>query len=239
MSFLKLQLNLKKHKDLILIEKIKCVDKNEYRYLQPIDQFICQHLDLSKNLKDFKNFSTAFRTLYHPTYLKYYDANTSSLKFKNESLLSENDYRELLKKDQTKILELFNSHSNCQVCKSLSFKHESKKIRKRSKLSLDEKVQISYAIGAKFDTNSILKNYTISLKTFKELKKKILNRSSFSRKRKEKVFTSLTELEQQKIIELVSSNPNLYFKAIQIKRQLKLKCSPQTIRNLLKFKGFK
>lgn len=73
MSYLKIKLHLKKYKDLPILEKIKCVSRNEYYYFPPENQFI------------------------------------------------------------------------------------SKVIRKRTKLSYDEKIQISYAIGAKYSRKAMLK----------------------------------------------------------------------------------
>lgn len=238
MSYLKVKIGLKKHENLILVEKIKCNEK-EFKYFPTNSQFTCKHLDLRNSLKDFKKFCSLNVNLNYPSYLKYYDISSSSLKFNDEILLSETDYFEKLHQNQSEIFESLNSHLNCFICNQLIIKDKVKEIRKRKKLSLDEKVQISYAIGANFRTKSILKNFNIGRKTFKDLKRKIVNRISLSKKRKDKSFTSLTELEQQNIIDLVSSNPNLFFKAIQIKNKLKLKCSPRTIRNLLKFKGSK
>lgn len=97
----------------------------------------------------------------------------------------------------------------------------------------------AYAIGAKFSTKSILKHFNISLKAFKVLKKKVINKISFSAKQRVKNFTSLSELDQIKIIELVSKSPHLLFNTSKIKSKLNLKCCKQTILNVLRHKGYR
>lgn len=83
------------------------------------------------------------------------------------------------------------------------------------------------------------RNFKISLKTFKLLKKKIVKKVSFKKQNRIKKFSSLTKLDQQRIIKLVSSDPNLYFNFTKIKRKLNLNCSKQTILKFLKHKSYK
>lgn len=141
MSFLKIKIHLKKYNDLIFIEKIRCDSRDEFYYLPPESQFLCLHTDLSLKLKEFKKFTTVEKVLKYPHYLKYYDINSSSLKFKNIYLLSENDYKKICNLNLKKNLELFNFHLSCANCKLLSIIHESKIIKKRKKLTIDEKIQ--------------------------------------------------------------------------------------------------
>jgi hypothetical protein len=146
MSFLKLQLYYCRYNTTKLVEKIRFCEKDKWMYFLPQDQFICMHDDKFKNPVDFKRFHTKFINLNHPDYLRYYDIESSSLKFNGMPLISESDYKIYNDANQQDMIRLRNEHQLSQCHCNNSF-IASRIIRKRHKLTVQEKLEISFDLG--------------------------------------------------------------------------------------------
>ena len=86
------------------------------------------------DVEEFKNFKTKKFNL-------YYNANASLLNFKNQKLLSETEYLKSTNNNQQ--YSIYNNHLDCTLYIVQCMKEKKKKkkeIRKRAKLSVQEKI---------------------------------------------------------------------------------------------------
>lgn len=228
--YLPLVLNYKKYNNIVLLEKIKVSKKGaNYFYLKPEDQFICLHLKSLQEVKNFIKYQTLSKNINHPHFLNYFDVNDNSLIFKNYKLLNESEYRNYC--NSINLPFLYSNHSNCSICLCETPK-EVKVIRKRKKLSVDEKIDLAFSLGANYSNKKLEKEYCLSKRSLRIFKAKIRNKNS-SRKKRINYPSSLTELEQSDIINLVKSQPIIYNNPKRIKYDLQLKCDRRTIANYL------
>lgn len=235
MSFLKVKVHFIKENKIKLLEKIK-VDKkgnDKYFYFHPEDQFLCSHANLVKKIPNFKNFLTVSYVLNHPHYLDYLNSDYE-FEFNNRRLFNEIEYKEFFNNNSI-ISDLVSEHSNCLICKSEAVLVK-KEIRKRKKLSSQNLMDISHDLGVRYKDWKILKHYNISKTTLLKIKKN--RKNQFKKTRSKSSISSLTSLEQDSIINLVKSDPFQFNNPFKIKNFLKLKCHPQTIRNLLRKNDF-
>lgn len=155
---------------------------------------------------------------------EYYDFNAKSLKFKEKRLLSEQEYHLLLDSiGQIRYQSIIEQHLDCEIC--TSFK-PSQNIRKRKKLTNDERIQLAFDIG--YGANDLLGKWSLSRKTIRDFENKLKSGSKkLARKIRIRRRTALSELEKKRIDELVYGNQ--FVNCVQVKSHLKLKCCVNTI----------
>lgn len=226
-------------KGMKLLERLK-FDGGSWGYLRPEHQLVCMHHPKFNKVYEFAQYHQFTITLSHTEFYKFYslEPSTNRLMFKNYSLLEEHEYANIYSKqnDHNQLHhDLHQHHAKlCSACKE--FNKIQKPIRRRKKL--DHRVdlpEIAYWLGRGRPVNLLMEDYDLSHQSIYKFKSK-LRTSQLGRKPKVKQFTSLSDLKQKKIVELILQNPMMKLK--QIKSALKLDCHYLTIRNFLRSKKF-
>lgn len=222
-----------KYKGLRLVEKIKLDSEDNYHYFNSKSRLLCLHSAKIRKVNDFKKFKTLKFNFNELEYAVYYDKNLKKYRFNNADLIPENDYEnEDLCNEE---LENYEYHlKSCVICNHF---HQPKSIRKRNKLTIDEKFKLSYYIGGHHISKSIMQTLDISKQTVKVYKRKLATESIHLKFNKIKSHTSVSITNQRKIINHNSRKP--FHHPNQIKRELKLNCHPNTIKNVLSNSGIK
>lgn len=235
MSFIKVIIGYRKYHSIKLIESI-ALDKPDSGlfYFLPKDQFLCKHLEKIQKVVDFKKYSKEKKSLFYPDYLDYLDQNFN-FKFNGYQLPSEQDYAEYCRLNFQQINQIYDNHSECEICSKII---ERKEIKKRKKLSLNEMCSISHDLGACITNTKIQKNYQISKTTLSNFKQRLRNKLLNKNKRKNSE-SSLSTTNKKEILDLIKNQPLIFDNVFKIKRYLNLHCHVQTIRNFLNRQEFK
>lgn len=233
MAYLNLKANFSRSGDLKLLKAIKLnLPGAEYFFLKPSDQFICGHLDKFQNLPDFNLRHQRILKLDCNEYPAYYDIATSRLVFNGYDLLSESDYLQFHRLNES---EAINLHpSDCSVCTA---KFQPKRsIRKRERLDTQDIGDIIHDVASGRRYEEIKKQYQVSSTTIKRINSARRNKQ-LSRRGRRRVYetTAISAGEKAKIIKLAEDEP--FTKLVDIKRRLQLTASMWAIRCFLKRNG--
>lgn len=226
----KVILSFSKYKEINLLDKIK-VEGDDFFYYFPYNlRLVCNHLSKMIKIYDFKKFKTFKVNLNEEEFRLYYDKYSSSFKFKGVQLLNEKQFKEST--ISSEVLFSYELHrTTCSICKTV---YQPKQIKKRKKLSHSEQLQLAKYIGSKAVNKSIMKEFDLSKEAIRKFKKK-LNQPQLPRQLKRPYQpTSITEYEQDSILNYNDLNP--FHSSKRIKINLNLKCHHRTISNMLKKK---
>lgn len=209
--------------------KIKLNDQDEWYYFHPNHQIMCLHIDKFRTIYDFKKYKTASFNLRLSEFKIYFNLDSNRFKFKDHELLTEESYRNYHNEiDQAKLIQHY------QMCKLCKYVHIKRSIRKRKKLTSHEKLQLIHDVGMGYSKKSLSEEFTISSETIRKQKNKLkFNDQPYVKSIKQ--FTSITKLEQTKILSYIKDYPfdTLY----ELKRNLRLQCCRSSIRNFLRSNG--
>lgn len=232
MSYVKVNVSYKKYKDLKLIEKIRFENSDNFYCFSATDMFICKHVEVLKNVYDYKKFSNIQKTLNHQDCLKYIDFNNFKFKFKDNYLESESTVRNTFCDSN---IEIFEKHLGCEICTKSSIKKE---IRRRSKLTVEEMCDISYDLGSNYPDSKIQKQYSLSKTSLFKFKSNRKNKRPLKKNRKQ-IQSSITSYDKNRILNLIQQQPIEFNNTLKIKNFLHLNCHPATIRNVLNRNNYK
>lgn len=121
----------------------------------------------------------------------------------------------------------------CKICTSSNLNRKS--IRKRKKLNSDDKIKLAYDIGMGYSISSLSIQHSLSPQSIKKFKRTLNQNHLVKKPTKISKFSSITKLEQQRILNYVDNYP--FDTMYDLKRNLRLQCSRLSIRNFLKSKG--
>lgn len=224
-----------KYKNLILIDKLKLDDESDYHYFKNSNRLLCYQISKLRKVPHFKKFKTLKFNFSRVEYDTYFNRLDNRYEFRGSKLIPENEY---CKTDLEQFeIDLYDHHINsCQTC---NHQHQIKEIRKRKKLSNNEKLKLSYLIGSQNVNRSIEQSINVSRQVIKKYKKKIREADStaYIASKKLPTFTSLSPKEKQSILDHNNSNP--FDNPSVIKKKLKLECDVKTVRNVLSSRDIK
>lgn len=225
MSRFKGQVRFIKLDNIILVEKIKLDSENEFYYFTNENRILCYHIKKFQNLPFFKQFKTLKFNLSKKEFEIYFKDNR--YQFKGIDLVKEDENQEL----SLKSTKFYLNHRNtCSTCEQISNKAP-KIIRKRKKLNLKEQLKLASYIGSNELNKSVMKDLDISKQTVINYKRKLNDSNDQIKKIKTNHHTSVTTNNQQRILDHNSNHP--FDNPKQIKLQLMLNCSHETIKNVL------
>lgn len=217
------EIRLIKQNNLILVEKIKLDSENQYHYFTNNCRLICLHLVKFRKI-NFKKFKTLKFNLSASEFKIYFDKR---YRFNNIDLIPELKYEnQPLSETDTKLYEIH--LNNCEHCQ---YVHKPKSIRKRKKLNIQDKMKLASYIGGNQLNKSIMRSLDISKQTVNIYKRKLNESYTEEKKVKTNHHSSVTSIDQKKILDHNINHPFDY--PTKIKRELKLNCSRDTVRNVL------
>lgn len=152
-----------------LIIKIKLRTESNWHFFKPEHQVTCLHVDKFKNVNDFIKYRTLVFNLTKLEFEIYFNLSENVFEFKNEHLLSEENYRSLyLNFDRT---FLMNHFSSCIECDFVNL--NKKLIRKRKKLTDNEKLDLAHDIGMGYSQSALSVQYNLSKESIRKFKNRL------------------------------------------------------------------
>ena len=256
MAFFCVDIHLRRYKEIILLERIKLSSTSEWFYFKPIHQPICLHASKFNNPFKFKSFHTEIAIKLTPEemspYLPIARASTT-LQFRRRNLLPEADYFSQFVQTglnrSARILRLLDQHNrDCSACKLVQTVR--KQIRKRDKLTDDEREMLAFRIGQNWPVSKLQETFNISKRTALLAKRKYQmanhpvhqppavqlppnpqppNQPPVATPKP--VRSSLTDFERQQIARYAEQN--IFATSFEIKVNCHLRVCLNTIRNYL------
>lgn len=150
--------------------KIKFRNESNWFFFEQEHQHLCLHIDKIKHVSNFVKYKTLNLNLNRNEFCNCFNFSSNRFEFRNHRLQTEKEYR----------LNPVRSYafSECLECIN-SIDKITKSIRKRKKLTDQDKIRLSFDIGCGYSNRTLINKWELSKESIRKFKNELnfLNRS--------------------------------------------------------------